>query len=208
MKLILLLISFAVTFQVLQAQTGERDIVAIMADRIISDSINISPHRNFEKRIKIKPIDQSDSEVEIRFYKNTSLSNTIDLKIIKLQNGDWQAVEYDEWNKPIKIKKRILAPASDFNSILKSLLDNNLLTLPDQSQLKEKMKKPTTINGRQANKMIMVSDGYSYTIEVKVGDNFRVYQFDNPKPYADFYDDVKELKDYVAIVETFEQQLK
>lgn len=125
MKLILLLISFAVTFQVLQAQTKERDIVAIMADSIISDSINNSPHRGFEKRIKIKPIDQTDSEVEIRFYKNTSLSNTIDLKIIKLQNGDWQAVGYDEWNKPKKIKKGKLTPASDFNSLLKSLLDNN-----------------------------------------------------------------------------------
>lgn len=57
-------------------------------------------------------------------------------------------------------------------------------------------------------KMIIVSDGYSYTVEIKVGDDFRVYQFDNPKPYADFYDDVEELKDYMALVEIFEQQLK
>lgn len=59
-----------------------------------------------------------------------------------------------------------------------------------------------------AEQKIMVSDGESYTVEFKIGDNFRIYRFDNPKTYSEFYGDVQELKDYVAIVDLFENQLK
>ena len=50
-------------------------------------------------------------------------------------------------------------------------------------------------------------DGESYTVEIKIGDNFRVYQFDNPDSYSKFYDNVLELKDYLNIVQSFDKFL-
>ena len=209
MKRILIIISFAVTFgSSLQAQTNNGGIAAIVTSKITSDSVNGSPNSDFEKRIKIKPIDQSESEFEIRFYKHFSLSNTNDLKIIKYNNGDWQATRYEEWNKPVKIKKGALAPTTDFDTFIQSVLDRNILTLPDQSKLEDKMKKPTTLRGRPAYQKIQVTDGHSYTVEIKQGDVFRIYRFHSPGRYAEFYDNVEELKDYVAITKAFEEQLK
>ncbi len=50
-------------------------------------------------------------------------------------------------------------------------------------------------------------DGESYTVEIKIGDKFRVYQFDNPDIYSKFYDNVSELKDYLYIVQSFDKCL-
>ena len=51
-------------------------------------------------------------------------------------------------------------------------------------------------------------DGESYTIEIKIGEKFRVYQFDNPDIYSKFYDNVTELKNYLDIVQTFDKLLE
>jgi hypothetical protein len=55
---------------------------------------------------------------------------------------------------------------------------------------------------------IHVMDGESYTVEIKIGGKFRVYQFDNPDSYSKFYDNVTELKDYLNIVQTFDKFLQ
>lgn len=188
-------------------QTAIRGTTKISADGITSDSINNSPNTAFEKRIKIEPIDKVDSEIEIRFYKLAALSNTRNLKIIKLSNTVWTSFEYDELNKPIKIKKYTLAPTSDFDSFIVKLLEQNFTRLPNQLDLQGKMKKFTEVNGKQTESEILVRDGYSYTVEFKIGDHFRIYQFYNPDSYARFYDNVDELKNYDAISVMFEKDL-
>jgi hypothetical protein len=188
-------------------QTTIRGTTIINSDGIISDSVNNSPNKEFEKRIKINPIDKSDSELEIRFYKLTSLSDTKNLKIIKLKDKEWTSIEYDEWNNPVKIKKYKLEATTDFETFISKLFEQNLTRLPNQDQLKDKMKKLTERNGKQVESKISVLDGHSYTVEFKVRDNFRVYEFDNPDSYARFYDNVDELKNYVAIKDLFEKEL-
>ncbi|HWA32488.1 MAG TPA: hypothetical protein VG737_00080 [Cyclobacteriaceae bacterium] len=69
------------------------------------------------------------------------------------------------------------------------------------------MKKFAEVNGKKMETAISVSDGDSYTVEFKLGKNFRIYQFDNPDAYARFYDDVSELKNYVAITDLFQKEL-
>lgn len=56
-------------------------------------------------------------------------------------------------------------------------------------------------------KKMYATDGESYTIEIKIGSKFRVYQFDNPDTYSKFYDNVLELKDYLDIVNAFDKFL-
>ena len=60
----------------------------------------------------------------------------------------------------------------------------------------------------RAEKVLIVNDGYSYTIEFKIRDKFRIYSFSNPETYANFYNDVQELKSYVAIKNIFTEELK
>jgi hypothetical protein len=188
-------------------QTEIRGNTKIETDKFISDTINLSPNKEFEKRAKIKPIDKVNSDVEIRLYKLTSLSNTNNLKIIKLKNDKWTALEYDESNKPVKIKKHQLLAQNDFHGLFIKLLSENIIRLPRQSELKDKMRKFVTENGRQGEQKILVSDGYHYTVELKIGEGFRTYDFSNPDTYASFYDNVEELKNYVAITELFEKEL-
>jgi hypothetical protein len=185
------------------------DIQLTKADNIQSDSINLSPNSDFEKKVGLKPIDETANATEVRFYKRNELSGTRNLKIIAVKDSTWTAVEYAEQNKPVKIKKyKLKAEQGQLQSFMRLLLNHNLAYLPNQDDLEPKMKKYTdTVRGR-AEQKIIVSDGESYTVEFKIGDNFRIYRFHNPKTYSDFYDDVQELKDYVAIVSLFENQLK
>lgn len=121
----------------------------------------------------------------------------------------WNAVEYDEWNKPVKIKKYKLQAKPSFDSLFLRLLSYNILTLPNQSDLKSKMRKIVQVDeeGYTTERKILVTDGEGFTIEIKIGGKFRVYQFDNPESYSKFYDNVSELKDYLKIVQTFDKFL-
>ncbi|WP_299755545.1 hypothetical protein [uncultured Pontibacter sp.] len=185
------------------------DIQLSKADNIQSDSINLSLNTDFEKKAGLTPIDKTAIATEVRFYKLNELSGTRSLKIVAVKDSEWTAVEYAEQNKPIKIKKyKLKAEQSQLRSLMRLLLKHNLAYLPNQAELEPKMKKyADTVRGR-AEQKIIVSDGESYTVEFKIGDTFRIFRFHNPKTYSDFYDNVQELKDYVAIVSLFENQLK
>ena len=89
------------------------------------------------------------------------------------------------------------------------LLSYNILTLPSQSDLKAKMHKDVQVEeeGYTTERKILVTDGEEFTIEIKIGGKFRVYQFDNPESYSKFYDNVSELKDYLNIVQSFDKLL-
>ena len=47
-----------------------------------------------------------------------------------------------------------------------------------------------TAEGDVTERKIHVMDGESYTVEIKIADKFRVYQFDNPDSYSKLYDNV------------------
>jgi len=126
-----------------------------------------------------------------------------------LVDTTWHAVEYDEWNKPVKIKKYKLKAKSNFDSLFSQLISYNILTLPNQSDLKNKMRKDVQVDeeGFTTESKIYVTDGESYTMEIKIESEFRVYQFDNPDSYSKFYNNVPELQDYLKIVQCFDKLL-
>lgn len=201
--LFLLLLSGHISF----GQITIRGITTISTDGIYGDSLNNSPNLEFNDRIKLVQIDKSSASVDIRLYRLHSLSNTKTLRRLFMVDTTWNAVEYDEWNKPVKIKKYKLRAKPSFDSLFLRLLSYNILTLPNQSQLKSKMRKDiqVTAEGDTTERKIHIMDGESYTVEIKIGDKFRVYQFDNPDSYSKFYDNVTELKDYLNIVRTFDK---
>jgi hypothetical protein len=188
-------------------QTIIRGITTISTDRIYGDSLNNSPNLVFNDRIKLVQTDKSSAKVDIRLYRLHSLSNTKTLLRLFMIDTTWNAVEYDEWNNPVKIKKYKLKAKPNFDSLFSLLLSYNVLTLPNQTDLKNKMRKVVGVDdkGYAIEKKIYVTDGEGYTIEIKIGDKFRVYQFDNPESYSKFYDDVSELKDYLNIVRAFDK---
>lgn len=191
-------------------QTTIRGVTAISTDSIYGDSLNNSPNLAFNDRIKLVQIDKSSARVDIRLYRLHALSNTKTLRRLFMVDTTWKAVEYEEWNKPIKIRKYKLRAKPGFDSLFLRLLSYNILTLPNQSQLKSKMRKDVrvTAEGDTTERKIHVIDGESYTVEIKIGGKFRVYQFDNPDSYSKFYDNVIELKDYLNIVQTFDKLLE
>ena len=190
-------------------QTTIKGNTKISTDGFNGDTVNNSPNRVFNDRIKLVQIEKSTAKLDIRFYRHHSLSNTKTLRRLYLVDTTWNAVEYDEWNKPVKIKKYKLIAKPSFDSLFLRLLSYNILTLPNQSDLKSKMRKDVQIDdeGFTSERKISVIDGEGFTIEIKIGDGFRVYQFDNPETYSKFYDNVSELKDYLNIVETFDKFL-
>lgn len=104
----------------------------------------------------------------------------------------------------------MLKAKPSFDSLFLRLLSYNILTLPNQSDLKSKMRKDVQVDdeGYTTERKIYVTDGESYTVEIKIGDKFRVYQFDNPDSYSKFYTNVSELKEYLNIVQTFDNFLE
>ncbi|QHT70417.1 hypothetical protein GXP67_29065 [Rhodocytophaga rosea] len=190
-------------------QVEIRGVSRIETDGIQSDSLSRSPNKDFEERIRIKPIVGSSNDVEIRFYAHTLLTHTRDLRIIKLNKNTWEGILFKETNHPrIKIRRYKLNPKSGFDALFSLLLENNLTRLPDQEELKPKMRKVTIKNGWEVEHKLLVTDGTVYTVEFKIGDKSRIYSFHSSESYAEFYADVQELKDYVAIKKIFETQLK
>ena len=191
-------------------QVEIRGVTKIQTDGIQSDTVNLSPNKEFEKRINLKPIHESENKVEIRFYKLENLSNTKDLKILVLRDDSWEGTLYSESNYPkIRIKKFELEAPGGFQEFFMMLLQNNLTSLPDQKELKPKMKKYGAVHEKRgrAEQIILINDGQSYTVEFKIGDKYRIYTFHNPDTYSEFYDNVQELKDYVKIKNIFETEL-
>jgi hypothetical protein len=186
-----------------------RGTTSISTDSIFGDSLNNSPNFVFNDRIKLAQIDKSSVKVDIRLYRLHSLSNTRTLHRFYMVDTTWNAVEYDEWNNPVKINMYKLKANPSFDSLFLRLISYNIMTLPNQSELKTKMRKDVqvTVEGDTTERKIHVLDGESYTVEIKIGNKFRVYQFDNPEIYSKFYDNVSELKDYLNIVWTFEKFL-
>jgi hypothetical protein len=205
-----LFISLLFVSNISVGQTTITNSISILTNDINGDSISTSPNSAFNYKIKLAQIDKSDAKIDIRLYELNSLSNTKSVRRLFLLDKTWRAIEFDEMNKPIKIKKHNLTTTSNFDSLFLKLLSLNILTLPNQSSIKNKMYKieEITPEGDTLLRKMQVLDGESFIIEIKIGNKFRVYEFDNPEAYSKFYDKVVELKDYLGIVQAFSKLVR
>lgn len=203
--LFLILLSGQISF----GQITVRHFTTISPDTIYGDSINNSQNIEFNNKIKLEQIEKSTAKIDIRLYKLFSLSNTKSVRRLFLVDTIWKAVEFDEYNKPKIIKSYKLAAKLNYDSLFLRLLSYNILTLPNQSDLKDKMYKDVQTEEEEytAERKMYLTDGESYSIEIKIGNKFRVYRFDNPGAYSKFYENILELQDYLNIVKTFDKFL-
>jgi hypothetical protein len=73
------------------------------------------------------------------------------------------------------------------------------------------MKEPTgelDEKGYPIYSVTRITDGTQYTVEIRMGRKYRVYSFANPDGYLKYYGKIRELKDYVNIVKTFNNLLQ
>jgi hypothetical protein len=186
-------------------QTAIRGMEIIVSDGIISDTINHSPNRDFEKRLDLEPIDSSGFDFEIRFYKLTMVTNKRNLRLVRFVAGQWESAEFDE-NHKSKIVRHPAAPRVEYDVFLMNLMKCNFTALPDQREVDKKIEDSFPTKKEYLQSRPSVHDGYAFTIEFKIANKFRVYGFYNPEVYARYYDNV-EFKNYLAIQKMFENDL-
>lgn len=189
------------------AQSPTRDMLSFLSDSVTSDTLNHSPNKDFENRISLSPIDSSGFDFEIRCYKLTTTTNTINLRIVRFENDKWEALEFAENNKS-KIQERALVPISGFEMFLSNLIKYNFATLPNQAEVDKKIQDSFASKKDYLQSRPSIMDGYQFTIEFKIGDKFRVYRFENPESYAKYYSNIEEFKNYASIKDIFQQDLE
>lgn len=186
-------------------QTTIRGTTTITSDGVVSDTINRSPNRDFEKRINLGPIDSSSFDFEIRFYKLSTVTTKRNLRLVRCIDGQWESFEFDEI-KESKIIKRAIVPTIGYDRFLSNLTKYNFTTLPNHSDLDKKIQDSYASKKEYLQSRPSILDGYEFIVEFKISDKFRVYQFYNPESYIKYYDNI-ELKDYVSIEQMFEKDL-
>jgi len=183
------------------------DVIISKTDNLQSDSVNTSDNAEFEIKAGLKPIDQSQNSYEIRFYKTEELSAAKTLKILYSTDKGWIAKRLTDFRDSIEVETLDMKDGQ-VRAASRILFNANLGHLPDQKKLEPKMNKVEIVNGRQAIKKQLVSDGQSYAIEFKEGNVYRTYRFSNPDVYAKLYPDIQEFKDYLSILDIFETMVK
>ena len=74
-----------------------------------------------------------------------------------------------------KVRKYKLKAKPSFDSLFLRLLSYNVLTLPNQIYLRNKLRKVVGVDeeGNPIEKKIHVTDGEGFIIEIKIGDKFQ-----------------------------------
>src|SRR6476661_3666889 len=185
-NLFILLLSSNFSF----GQLSLKSINTIENEIFQSDSIVKTSNSEYNKLIHISDITKSKSIVDIRFYIHYALSATTTLRRIYLDKGVWKTLDYNEWNNPPSIHNSTLIAKFSLDSLYSKLLSHNFLTLQGQKNIENKMNKPFVVSeddGTMVEPRIRVMDGIGYTVEIKIRDKFRIYNFANPKSYSEFY---------------------
>ncbi len=188
-------------------QTTIRGTTTITSDGISSDTINNSPNKDFENRINLRPIDSSDYKLEIRLYRLTAVTNKRTLRIVKFYDDKWEGLEFEENRKSSKVITHVIAPTLGYATFLRNLIEQNIFTLPNQSEVDKRIENSYATKKEALSSRPYVMDGYIFTVEFKIEDKFRIYQFSNPDSYSKYYKNVEEFKNYSSIQKMFEQDL-
>lgn len=152
------------------------------------------------------PLLKSENKIEIRFisYPAFELSNYL----ILTYNEDWSVKYYFRETETDSLSWTDLTQKTNIDSVFSLLVSNNIFSLPDHDSLKtvkyEYNTETNQINGSGTD----VSDGIYYSIEFKVGNMYRRYGYSNPDVFAAFYPYDNQLRNFVNIVDLFNEFLK
>ena len=180
---------------------AQKDKNQISVGMFYSDRSTIS---KTQSKYDLPSILNSSNQIEIRLFVRESWS--VPKYIILVFNKTWTISEFDfDFKNEVYIKvfeKTDEQLAIDFQN----LVDNNIFSLQAGNRAKY------SYFDLKTNKIGLfggfVTDGVSYNIEFKVGNDFRSYGFTNPEAFATFETTNKELKDFNSIVEIFMSEIK
>ena len=146
-------------------------------DKLISEN---------NKSVFFESVDERCKEAGIKTLRNTAVSeNDFEIRvwvgfglkklegfILNQVSGKWSATHIDtdfSSKKSINRDTKLAEPKSGWQNTLQKLIDNDILTLPSAESI---------------NCSPMYEDGMSYVVEIKKGNKYRTYMYDNP--WADF----------------------
>ncbi len=163
---------------------------SISVNDIIEDTTSIYRNNFFDSILRINPITESENDIEIRLYTWGMFGEKCE--IISFTPGKWNGKVIGKLCYA-KESSKILDTNLIMIKVLDTLNRNNIFKLPDQSFL--------SLKGG-------VDDGINYSISYKFSTKIRSYQFSNPDDYLEMNKDVIELKNYLAIIKTFDKIFK
>ncbi len=192
MKYLFILLSF---WAMSACAQNKLDFGAIKADSHFSCN---EPQGAIEIDCGLDKICNSKNELEIRVSAFYAPMPFFAIYVLTYSDSGWAAKKY-EYNLAYKkydtshlIQIATLKSRQTIENIFDTLKLNNIFTLPDQDSLQHDL-----------NIKSYVDDGSIYLVTFKVGNQFRKYDFDNPKIFHEKYREVKEFTYYLNIANVF-----
>ncbi len=168
------------------------------------------------KRIGLADIEKSNQQFELRMFCKQAITNSGYFNVVYLTDsvfkgikGDFKVVYSKNYKKikRVRITNKERYEVKNNSKFVNELLGNNLTMLPNQNEIKDKMKIISfDANGEEVVEMVMVCDGASYDFEIKIKENIRFMNYSNPCTYLEHYKDVKELQNICGILKLMNEE--
>jgi hypothetical protein len=144
-------------------------------------------------------------DFEFRLWTNPSLVTYTNVFILSQKNKIWTArfFEYNG-NQKQKLSEKTV-DQSKLDSLWARLTVNQVLTLPSQDSLKNKMKifvadTSYVLDEEDTYKRLMMTDGAMYYFELATQNKRRSYSYHCPQGYSKLYPNIEELYRAYAII--------
>jgi hypothetical protein len=146
-----------------------------------------------EKQLGLDSIENGFNNLQVRIWYDFSLVRNRKLIVITNRDTNWNAILYDlqvDWDgrKETILSKNVkqLSPKSGWAFFSKELLALDIVTLPDQDDIKE------YYGGK---------DGRTYNVEVATKNQYRFYGYWEPQEYRDRFWQARKMIDFLKLIE-------
>ncbi|MBT1705152.1 hypothetical protein [Chryseosolibacter indicus] len=180
------------------------------------DSTPLTEDNWLEKQLGLATLTKSSDEIDLRIFLDRGITNGGHVVHLVKNNGGWTGVKYDYLlkmkkgtviNKIIKTTKTELK-SKDWDSLWTKLENLDILILPTQDSIKDKLRKEVTTKRGKGYEVMVVTDGSNYNLNLKKDDKFIRYSFHEPWTYSQKYSDVDEVRKYSEIIGTLEKEFQ
>jgi hypothetical protein len=164
----------------------------------------------------MKDLRTADNEVDLRIFLDRGITNGGHVIQITKRKSTWTGTKYDYFlkmkkgtvsNKIVKTTKTELK-SNNWDSLWTKLEKLDITTLPDQEDIKDKLRTEVTTKRGKGYEVIIVTDGSSYDLAIKNKKTISSYSFHEPWTYSRNYPDVEEVRKYSDIISTLEKEFQ
>ena len=164
----------------------------------------------------MRDLKTTGSEIDLRIFLDRGITNGGHVIQIVKRNAKWTGAKYDYLlkmkkgtvtNKIAKTTKTELK-SNNWDSLWAKLENLDITTLPNQDDIKDKLRKEVTTKRGKGYEVLNVTDGSSYDLTIKKDENIFSYSFHSPWTYSQKYPDVEEVRKYSDIITTLENEFQ